>query len=57
MIDHIARIFKPRRLALNLSQEALAIRSGVSREVISRFESRGKDLNLSTVVALAKALD
>jgi transcriptional regulator with XRE-family HTH domain len=57
MIDHIASTFRRRRRALKLSQEALSVRSGVSREVISRFESRGKDVNLSTIIALAKALD
>lgn len=57
MIDHISSNFRLRRQALKLSQEALSVRSGVSREVISRFESRGKDVNLSTIIALAKALD
>ncbi|MDB5822612.1 MAG: hypothetical protein JWR21_1316 [Herminiimonas sp.] len=57
MIDHIASLFKSRRLALKISQKALSERSGVSREIISRFESRAKDVNLSTVIALAKALD
>lgn len=47
---------KQLRLNKNISQEALAERSGVSRITISRMET-GKAINLLTYVQLLRALE
>lgn len=47
---------RKRRIGMDLTQEELAARSGVSLATLKRFEKRG-DGTLSTVLALAEALD
>jgi transcriptional regulator with XRE-family HTH domain len=44
------------RRALDLSQHELATESGITRAYIGRLESRGQNLTLDTVCALAQAL-
>ncbi len=59
-IDDVAgfgQIVAGRREGLGLSQAALAARAGVSRSWISRVETGAVDPGLSTVLALAAALD
>src|SRR5690348_5238006 len=41
----------------DLSQQALADRSGVAQAIISRFERHGRDISIRTVCRLAAALD
>ncbi len=48
--------FRLRRLALGLSQIAVARRSGIQQRQVSTFE-RGGDVTLSTLLKLAQALD
>ena len=47
---------RARRLALGLSQAAVARRSGIQQRQMSLFE-RGGDVTLSTLLKLAQALD
>lgn len=51
----MARRFKARRLALNLTQEGLALRSGVSWGSLKRFERSGL-ISLGSLLSLAMAL-
>lgn len=44
------------REALGLSQDALAVRAGVSRPVISRVEAGSQDVPVGTLRLLARAL-
>lgn len=48
---------KERRIALNLSQEALADAVGTSQKQISRYESGTNDPTGNVIVAFAKALE
>jgi len=47
---------KSRRLSLNLSQEQLGLKSGLSRPYISELEMGKKDPSLFTIFKLADAL-
>lgn len=51
----IAQSARARRLALNLSQQGLASRSGVSLGTIKKFEHSGK-ISLGSLLKLALAL-
>ena len=53
---HIKNSFKKRRLTLNLTQEGLANRSGVSLGSVKRFESSG-EISLKSLLALASVLE
>ena len=53
---HIATSAKERRLALNLSQQSLSERSGVSLSVLKKFERIGK-ISIDSLLKLALALD
>ena len=52
----IAARAKQRRLELNLTQEALSARSGVSFGTLKRFE-RGSEISLKNLLKLAAALN
>lgn len=52
----IAAAAKQRRLALNITQDDLSERSGVSLATLRRFEAGGA-ASLATVLAVAEALD
>src|SRR5258707_5016335 len=54
--EELARRFKTRRLALNLTQEGLAARSGVSWSSLKRFEHTGL-IALDALLKLAIVLD
>jgi transcriptional regulator with XRE-family HTH domain len=56
-IEDIARTFREARESKGLSQRALSERSGVRQYQISKFENGDVDLRLSSLVALARALD
>lgn len=45
------------RRAADLSQQKLATKAGITRAYIGRLESRGQNLTLDTIDALADALD
>lgn len=53
----IGKTLKQARKAKGLSQAALAKRAGVPQSHISRIETTGVDLRLSSVAELARALD
>ena len=55
MTVHLSNAAKGRRLALNLSQQSLSDRSGVSYSVLKKFESSGK-ISLESLLKLAVAL-
>ena len=50
------KILKSRRQSINLSQEQLGLKSGLSRAFISDLEMGKKDPSLFTVFKLADAL-
>jgi len=50
------KILKTRRQSINLSQEQLGLKSGLSRAFISDLEMGKKDPSLFTVFKLAHAL-
>jgi transcriptional regulator with XRE-family HTH domain len=52
---HLAKRARTKRLSLNLSQQTLAQRSGVSYGVLKKFESFGK-ISLESLLKLALAL-
>ena len=54
--QELAARFKARRLAMNLTQEGLARRSGVSWSSLKRFESTGL-IALDSVLKIALVLD
>lgn len=56
IMRNMAARVKRNRLELNLSQNALAIRSGVSLGSLKRFEHNG-EISLKSLVMLAIALD
>lgn len=55
-LAQIAQKAKAKRLAINMSQQNLAIRSGVSLGSIKRFESTGK-ISLESLLKLALVLE
>jgi len=56
ILKNIAKRLKRNRLELNLSQNALATKSGVSLGSLKRFENSG-EISLKSLVMLALALD
>jgi transcriptional regulator with XRE-family HTH domain len=56
LIRRIATQSKAKRLALNLTQQSLAERSGVSLSVLKKFERTGK-ISLESLLKLALVLD
>ena len=56
MLTEIAGRFKARRLALNLTQEGVAARSGVSWSSLKRFERTGL-IALDSLLRAALVLD
>ncbi len=56
MAEHIAKLARAKRLALNFSQTSLAERSGVSLGVLKKFERTGK-ISLVSLLKLAVILD
>lgn len=55
MAEHMARQVQAKRLALNLSQQTLAERSGVSYGVLKKFERSGQ-ISLKSLLKLALTL-
>lgn len=55
-LDGIGHLLRTRRLALGLSQQALATKAGVATRTLARIEG-GEDVRLGTLVLLATALD
>lgn len=55
--QNIAKWLREARQARNLSQRALRELAGVPQAQISRIESGGVDLRLSSLIAIANALD
>ena len=55
MASHIAQLAQARRLSLNLSQQTLAERSGVSYGTLKKFEQTGK-ISLESLLKLAWVL-
>jgi len=55
--EDIGRVARQRRIDLNLSQDELAARSGITRQWLSRFESAKADVSLSKVLAVLRELD
>jgi transcriptional regulator with XRE-family HTH domain len=56
MMDELKEKFKQRRLFLNLTQEGLSSKSGVSLGSIKRFESTGQ-ISLESLLKIALVLD
>ena len=56
MMQELRKKFKERRLFLNLSQEGLASKSGVSLGSLKRFESSGQ-ISLESLLKLALVLE
>jgi predicted XRE-type DNA-binding protein len=56
-IEHIGKAIKQARQAKGLSQRALARSSGIPQSHISKVETVGVDLTLSSLLALSRALD
>ncbi|MBS0655040.1 MAG: helix-turn-helix transcriptional regulator [Verrucomicrobia bacterium] len=56
-IQHIGAILKNARLEKGLSQRALSTRSGVPQSHISKIESGLVNLQTSSLIELARALD
>lgn len=54
--EHIAKQARLKRLSLNLSQQSLSERSGVSFGVLKKFERTGK-ISLESLLKIAFALD
>lgn len=48
---------RERRIAIGLSQEALALSSGFDRTYISLLERGGRQPTLTTIIAVAEILD
>ena len=53
---HIRAAARTRRIALNLTQSALASRSGVSLACLKRFEQSG-EISLTSLLRVASTLD
>jgi transcriptional regulator with XRE-family HTH domain len=56
-VEHIGTAIKEARKAKGLSQRALAKNSGIPQSHISKIETVGVDLTLSSLLALSRALD
>jgi len=56
MLGQIAKKLRSRRLALDLSQQTLSMKSGVSYGVLKKFEQTGQ-ISLESLLKLALALD
>ena len=56
-IDSVVRLLRDARVAKGLSQRDLSAHSGVPQGHISRIESGAVDLRVSSLIALARALD
>ncbi len=56
LAKNIAKNFKTRRLEVNITQEALALKSGVSLGSIKRFETK-HEISLRNLILLAVALN
>jgi transcriptional regulator with XRE-family HTH domain len=54
--QELGKRLKDRRLDLNLSQEQIAVRSGLSRRTITAIEN-GEGSTLTTLIALLRALN
>lgn len=57
MTEHIARALKKAREEKGLSQRELGSKAGVPQGHISKIENDTVDLRISSLVALARALD
>ncbi len=55
--EAIAKALYETRMAKNMSQEKLSIKSGISRAYISQIENGGYNLSLYNVAQLAEGLD
>ncbi len=55
--EHIANQLRAARQAKNLSQRALSQLAGVPQAQISRIEAGSVDLRLTSLIAIANALD
>ncbi len=55
--EHIVRALKSARETKGISQRELSAKSGVPQSHISKIEAGSVDLRLSSLVALARALD
>ncbi len=56
-IENVAKTLKAARESKGLSQRALGKKAGVLQAQISKFENGAVDLRLSSLIALARALD
>ncbi len=56
MAMHLAKQLRNKRLCLNLSQQTLAARAGVSYAVLKKFERTGQ-ISLKSLLKLALILD
>ena len=56
LLGELGQRLRSRRLQLNLSQQALADRAGVSRMTVTNFE-HGRSVGVLTLIQLLRALD
>ena len=56
MVENIAKRAREKRLVLNLSQQTLSDRSGVSYGTLKKFERTGQ-ISLESLIKIALALD
>lgn len=56
-IEHLAKALKKAREDKQLSQRALSSRAGIPQAQISKIENATVDLQASSLIALARALD
>ncbi len=56
LMERVGRNVKRRRLALGLTQQALADRVGTSRIYVAQIEAATKEISLNMLDRLAKAL-
>lgn len=49
--------FKARRIELGLSLRQLGAKTGLEYDLIDKFESNGRDIRLSKLIALAEGLE
>lgn len=54
--DDVGEIIRQRRIDLGLTQEGLAERAGVTRQLLSRLERANADVSLSKVLAILREL-
>lgn len=55
-MEAIEQVFRTRRVSLNLTQEAVAERAGVSRKTVSDFENGAGRINLGNLQRLLRAV-